>query len=372
MRDQDQIERLLLLGLSTRLSITARRFESIVSDYGSVKKAILDNFQDSSIKDFLDCAQLSFDEVLSFGEAAMELHEARGIGFLTVFDDQYPSALKDLKDYPVIIYFRGNVSLLSSDESYRLGCIGSRVLSHQTHNFAQRLFSELVLFNPIIVSGLAVGADELAHKLALEKSLSCVGVIGSSLDDNEYNPYATKQLFATIIQNGGLVLSEYPIGTKPQKYNFVRRNRILAALSKGIFVLQARIKSGSLVTAGKAMELGRDLFVVPGWGYDPAFKGSQDLLRKGAVPVFECEDLRPFLNLEVIKSDNQRLGVSTKQKVKPEYEVVLNALSIEPMNIDELVIRSNLTVHNLSILLSEMELFGMVKNVGLNNWVLIL
>ena len=218
----------------------------------------------------------------NLGEAKRILAQCRRkkITVITWQDAAYPERLKNIYDPPIVLYCKGELAQL--DALPVIGVVGTRKASAYGLNIAKKLSSEIAQCGAVVVSGMAMGVDAMATCGALETAGYAVGVLGCGVD--RVYPACNLELFRRMERNGCL-LSEYPPGTKPDKWNFPRRNRIISGLSCGVLVVEAPVKSGSLITARQALEQGRDVFVVPGNIDVATFAGSNHLLREGGTAV---------------------------------------------------------------------------------------
>lgn len=208
------------------------------------------------------------------------------IKMITILDKNYPLKLKHIYDKPVILFARGNIDLLSEKSIAIVGC---RDCTEYGQNTSKKLAYDLSKNDFCVVSGLARGIDKFAHLGALEANGKTVAVIGNGLD-NIY-PYENKNLYERIIQNNGLIVTEYIIGTKPNKMNFPARNRIISGLSDGVIVVEAKEKSGALITADFALEQGKEVFAVPGNINRLNSKGTNELIKDGANILTDYKDI---------------------------------------------------------------------------------
>lgn len=205
--------------------------------------------------------------------------------YVTFFDEKYPDLLRHIYAPPILLYYKGNLSLL---EKTGLAVVGPRQHSTYSKDCLQAFIPELVKENLLIVSGLARGVDSLAHRLTIKYKGATVGVIGNGLD---YFYPRENQGLQRYMQSHQLVISEYPPGVGPDKSHFPMRNRIIAGLSKGLLITEARKRSGTLITARIALEEGRDIFAVPGPINHPLSEGCNELISLGATPLRSTEDL---------------------------------------------------------------------------------
>ena len=212
-----------------------------------------------------------------------------GIKQLKYTDKLYPELLKEIPDNPVYIFVKGDVSVLKNT-SYAI--VGSRKSSISGIKIARSLAYKIAKENINVVSGLAYGIDTAAHIGALDyKQGKTIAVLGNGLLEKDIYPKENLSLFKEIISRGGAIISEYVIGTKPEKYHFPARNRIISGLSEKIVVVEAGIKSGSLITVDFALEQGRDVYAVPGNILEVNSKGVNNLIKEGAKLLDSYEDL---------------------------------------------------------------------------------
>lgn len=240
-----------------------------------------------------------FDWETEFAKALdkLELWQLRGISMTSIFEETYPSNLRNIDDPPPIIFWRGQEP--SNLSKYNcIAIVGSRRADPEGIELAKYFASRLVNLGLPVVSGLALGIDAAAHTGALNSRFCCptVAVLGSGL--NNIYPSKHLELAAEILGKGGTLISQFDPDTPPYPANFLNRNRIIAGLSKAVIVLQATLKSGSLVTARNALDQGKDVLVVPGDIYNPRFEGSNKLIQQGAILVASFDDIALHLGLE--------------------------------------------------------------------------
>ena len=216
---------------------------------------------------------------------------SHNIKMINILDKEYPIRLRKIYDPPITLFAKGNISLLNKASIAIIGC---RDASNYGLNMAQKLSYEIASKNIVIVSGMAKGIDGMAHKGALiarrdAELCNTVAVLGSGVD----YPYPKEnvELYKSIIKNGGLVISEYIVGTKPVASNFPRRNRIISGISDGVLVVEAKVKSGTMITVDFALEQGKEIYVVPG-NIDSIYsEGTNDLIKQGAKLITSVEDI---------------------------------------------------------------------------------
>ena len=280
---------------------------------------------------------------------------------LTCNSPGYPQRLKEIYDYPPVLYIRG--TLLSEDESC-LAVVGTRRATVYGRQVAEEIVTDLARNGITIVSGLAKGIDSIAHRAALEAGARTIAVFACGLDI--VYPAENAKLAREIMEHGALI-SEYPIGTRPKADNFPRRNRIMSGLSFGVLVIEAGESSGALITANQALEQHREVFAVPGSILSPASRGTNHLIQEGAKLVRNYIDVLEELNLAVMA---QQMEMKELLPADETESLLLRQLRREPTHIDEICRNSGLAAALVSSALTMMELKGMVKQVGGMNYVL--
>ncbi len=281
--------------------------------------------------------------------------QALGLQVLPMDDPQYPARLREIESPPLVLYLSGQ--LLPQDE-WAAAIVGTRRATPYGKAVAAELAGGLAASGVTVVSGLARGIDGIAHQAALEAGGRTLAVLGSGLD-HIYPP--EHRNLARSIASAGAVLSDYPLGTSPEGGNFPARNRIIAGLSLAVIVVEAGESSGALITADFAAEQGRDVFAVPGRIYDRGSLGTNRLIAAGAFPVTTVDDVLEVLNLESVAAAAPREPSLPKDATERR---VLEALSADPVHIDELRERCELPIAELTACLSMLELRGQARQVG--------
>ncbi|MBR6471730.1 MAG: DNA-processing protein DprA [Victivallales bacterium] len=221
-------------------------------------------------------------------EQEMRRAEQSSVFLVTWEDPTYPAILKEIHDPPICLYVRGNLSVMQNS-SQTLAMVGSRFTTAYGEGVAQQLATSAARQGWIVVSGLARGIDTVCHRSVVASGGRTIAVLGSGLD--RVYPPENLELCRSIVQKDGAVISEFPLGTSPDRQNFPQRNRIIAGLARGTLVIQASLKSGSLITAAFANEQGRSVFAVPGRVDAPHMQGCHALLKDGARLVETFQDV---------------------------------------------------------------------------------
>ena len=361
------------------------------------------------------------DEIIEQTLTWLQLSEQHHI--ITLADENYPKILLNISDPPTIIYARGNIELLNHQG---LAVVGSRNATPQGLLNAENFCQVIANFGLPIISGLALGIDSAAHKGALKAANGAtLAVIGTGI--NRMYPASNKNLALQILEQNGLIITEFPLNTSPSPENFPRRNRLISGLSLGILVVEATIDSGSLITAKLAAEQGREVFAIPGSIHSPLSKGCHKLIRQGAKLVETANDIleelrfKPYVpnikkvepklvikkeNIEDIenniektekiendkitkaKATNKNTKAATKNKTKSKttnkktakntinkiennnennnddnINKVLNFMGYSPCTLDELVERTNISAAEILTHLLTLEMQGKISTI---------
>jgi DNA processing protein len=294
-------------------------------------------------------------------DAEMARLEKFNIKVLTSGDKAYPRRLREIYDFPPVLYMRG--SILPEDD-WCLAVVGTRRVTVYGKQVTEEMVADLARSKITIVSGLARGVDTIAHRSALEVGGRTIAVFACGLDT--VYPAENERLARDIMENGAL-LSEYPPGTRPKAENFPRRNRILSGLSLGVLVTEAGEDSGAMITAHLALEQNREVFAIPGSILSLASRGTNNLIQEGAKLVRGHVDILEELNLTSVARQIEMREVLPESETE---EVLLKQLSAEPSHIDEVCRKSGLSAATVSGTLAMMEFKGMVRQVGTMNYVL--
>lgn len=267
---------------------------------------------------------------------------------VTLADSDYPQALLNINDPPLLLYVKGRRELLNRAA---LAVVGSRNATPQGINNAEEFAKTLSNAGLCIISGMAHGIDAAAHQGALSGQGSSIAVVGTGLD--KVYPAANRNL-AHALAKQGAIISEFPLGTPPLAANFPRRNRLISGMSIGCLVVEASLQSGSLITARLAMEQGRDVFAIPGSIHSPQSKGCHKLIKQGAKLAESAQDILEEL-AGVLGSASRTANSSAPPTIESE---LLTLIGFDPVSIDALCLRSGLTVSQLSAMLLTLELEG--------------
>ena len=288
------------------------------------------------------------------------LHESDSHHILTLNDQEYPALLQQIPDPPPVLFVNGGIDCLNNDQ---IAMIGSRNPTPSGKQTATDFARHLAAAGLTISSGLAIGIDAACHRGALDANGCTIAVTGTGLD--RIYPARNKALAHQIPETGALV-SEFPVGTQARPENFPRRNRIISALSMGTLVIEAALRSGSLITARFALEQGREVFAIPGSIHNPLAKGCHHLIKEGAKLVETADDIISELLPLVERSQKQNQVIENNENYSPspdqEYAQLLNNMGFDPVSVDEIINRSGLTAEEVSSMMLILELQGYVAS----------
>lgn len=266
--------------------------------------------------------------------------------------DAWPALLREMSDPPKKLYVRGT---LAPETQKILTVVGSRAATTYGRDAVKKLLGGLKGYPVTIVSGLALGIDAIAHETALENNLHTISVPGSGIDDSVIYPARHRRLAKRILESGGGLLSEFEPTFHATPWSFPARNRIMAGMSHAVLVVEARLKSGTLITSRLATEYNRDVLTVPGSIFSPGSEGPSMLIRLGAVPITSPNELLETLGFEPKES------TITQPTLSGDEKRVYDLLS-EPMARDDISRRLSLHAAHASVLISMLELKGLITD----------
>ena len=320
-------------------------------------------------------------------KAEREIRKAAKLGYsiLTYPDSHYPACLREISNPPAILYVRGNISVLNG--IVYAGIVGSRKCDNYGIQMASNIAREVGYTGAGVVSGGATGVDAAAHDGALRAKAPTVAVLGCGVDVNY--PQPNKELFERIVESGGAIISEFPLGTRPWSNNFPKRNRIIAAMSTAVVLARAGRRSGGLITVNQAMSMNKTVFAVPGNIDSPLSIGANELIRDGALPLLNPMDLIDEL---IVKNPDYFI----REKEKPQFETQVPQVPDETVTKTEVktvlseyerevvsIIENGFTTQNLieekisfdptrlTALLGMMEIKGIIKKKADKSYIII-
>jgi len=292
----------------------------------------------------------------------LEWQDKPGNRIMTCHDPDYPVLLSQLESPPPLLYIHGQSSILSEP---LLAMVGSRNPSASGVRTATDFARHLSAAGLVISSGLALGIDAACHQGALDAGMPTVAVMGTGLD--RVYPARHRDLARQIAEQGALV-SEFPVGTAPRAENFPRRNRIISGMSLGTLVVEAAIRSGSLITARYAGDQGREVFAIPGSIHNPLARGCHHLIRQGAKLVETAQDVMDELGMladSCYQADPATLDTEAADKplkLDPDYQQLIDFIGFDSTSIDQLVCSSGLTPAEVSSMLLQLEMSGYIAS----------
>ncbi len=300
--------------------------------------------------------QLLNEKNLIKAEGELKYIKEKQISFTYFLEDHYPFYLKQCVDAPILLFQDGNIDFINRKV---IAIVGTRKITNYGRDFCNTLIESLAPYNPIIVSGFAYGVDICAHKAAIENKLQTVAVLAHGLD--EIYPKTHKKYMRKVLDNGGFI-SEFWHDEKPIRESFLKRNRIIAGLSKATIIIESAEKGGSLVTADIANSYNRDVFAVPGKVNDLYSKGCNTLIKNNQAHLLSSpEDIVQMLNWDVQQkqtTQQQKLFIELSEVEQKIYDYLLEK---GKQQLDTIAIQCKLPIYQLSSILLQMELKGIIK-----------
>ncbi|MBV9832806.1 MAG: DNA-protecting protein DprA [Alphaproteobacteria bacterium] len=350
-------ERLARIRLARTSRVGPVTFHEMLGHYGSAEAAL------EALPELARTARLD-TRAVSAAQIQREAADLAELGgrFIVIGDDDYPALLAQIADAPPILSVIGDAALLARPS---VAVVGARNASVNGRRLAAQFATELGRAGQVITSGLARGIDAAAHEAALPSGT--VAVLAGGVDT--VYPPENQDLYRTIAGRGAIV-SEAPLGTRPQARHFPRRNRIVSGLSAGVLVVEAALQSGSLITARQAAEQGREVFAIPGSPLDPRARGANRLIREGAHLVEETGEILAHLAdapapeprpVAPVKAVPQQIDIPAQSTPNPWRDSVIACLGPAPTKVDEVVRRCHVSAAELAGLLLELELAGRLE-----------
>jgi DNA processing protein len=348
------------LGFSVFPGIGPKRFQQLLTYFGSASVA-----WNASKKELHDAqlGEVLIDKFLAFrktfnGELYYQKLEKSDVTFVTLLDENYPALLKTINSPPFVLYYKGSVMVNELENSFTIGIVGTRKITSYGRQVTAQLTEDLVRAGSVIVSGLAMGVDAVAHQTTLDSSGKTIAVLGCGVDC--CNPRSNQRLYEDIVASGGAVVSEFSLSQAPSIGSFPSRNRIIAGLSQAVLVTEGAADSGALITAQDALENNRPVFAVPGPITSSLSQGPNKLLRQGATLVTNAEDILAALGVHTTGS------VSTTTRSVPhgeteDEEKIIILLCNESLHFDEIGKKTGFSPAKLSVILSLLEMKGIVS-----------
>lgn len=351
-------ERLYYLAFSNTPKIGSKTFKNLVKHFGSAKKAwrgSLEGFKAAGYTENLYFLFTEFRKKFNIQDYLKKLKFAK-VEFISQIDKDYPKRLFEIDSPPIVLYSKGSTVHLNAKKT--IGIVGTRKMTSYGKEVTEKLAGELSNFGFTIISGMALGVDATAHKSTLENGGATIAVLGNGVDLPF--PRENENLYNEIIDKRSLIISEYPLGMQPTIGSFPARNRIVAGLSDAILVTEAGADSGSLITANEAIKQGKLAFAVPGSITSSQSKGTSHLIRNGGKLISDVKDILDEFGVKNnIKSREADFSGLSKQEIK-----IVEMLMDEDLDVDTISKKTKMKTQELMVILSSLEMRGVVKNVG--------
>lgn len=348
--------------LSSIEGIGPVKYRNIIEHYSSYDELVNNNH--IHLLNEYGLSDKQIQKLLNFSnwpkiDKILEKTQKDDIRIICLGQDEYPELLQHIYSPPTVLYVKGDIELLNRPS---VAIVGSRTPTSYGRMMASKIASELAAAGLVIVSGLATGIDSEAHKATLETGGYTGAIFGNGID--EIYPADNRELAERITQRG-YCLSEFPLGTLPERYNFPRRNRIISGLSLAVVVVEAAARSGALVTANIAAEQGKDIFAVPGQADNPKSDGTISLIKQGAYVATCATDILENLGWDTSYRNSKDSSENVKAtpvdiELEPEERKVCDMIAAGPLHFDELVRNLNLPSPRISAILLKLELAGLV------------
>ncbi len=345
------------IGFNLVRGIGAVRFQQILSFFGDLSiawNAPAEAFREAGLPERPLRNLINLRGQIDLDQVFVSIQE-KGVQVLTLEDVGYPRLLQEIDQPPPVLYVKGR---LTPEDELSIAIVGTRRLTAYGQQVTRDTSIFLAGHGMTIVSGLARGVDGLAHQHALNTGGRTIAVLGSGVD--VIYPPEHRKLAEAICQHGA-VISNYPMGTKPEGINFPPRNRIISGLSLATIVVEAGERSGALITAEFAVEQGREVFAVPGNVLSPASRGTNRLIQKGACPMISPQDVLDVLDLSRVEATKAARKVLPADTTEAK---ILQIMDYEPIHIDEICNETGLAIEKVSAALTMMELKGLIQHVG--------
>jgi DNA processing protein len=349
----------LALWLAAVPGISGKRAKALIKRFGSVKE--LWSASEREIRAYSSLPPEAASALIKSRGGALELRlkelNKRGCSYVSIFNERYPALLKAIEDAPLGLYVMGR---LPESGKAAAALIGSRRCSEYGLSAAGLLGKGLAENGVTVVSGMARGIDGQAHRAAIEAGGETIAVLGSGLDI--CYPPEHKRLMEDIARHGA-VISEYPFGTPPDKFNFPARNRIVSGVSGVVIVVESEERSGTSITVSKALEQGRTVMAVPGSVFSRFSKGTNYLIYCGAAPVLSVDDVLFELKKDIPAREARGGENAAKQALDGDENLVYAHIGFEPAQIDEVIRKSGLTVQKTRHALFQLEMEGIIQRL---------
>ncbi len=347
------------LAFSHFLGIGPARFAVLLNHFEKAKKAYEANVKDIGEVIGLVLAK-KFAEFRNKFDPFKKLAElkAKRIEVIPLFMFSYPKSLGEISDPPICLYVKGNINTFDFEKLFLFAVVGTRKPTPYGEQVARKFAAELADAGFVIISGMAMGIDTVAHQAALDAGGKTIAVLGCGVDI--IYPAINRTLYENIIKSGGLIISEFPPGQLVAKGLFIARNRIISGLSMGVLVVEGAKDSGALITARYAGEQGKQVFAPPAPLTSEMSEAPNILLKNGAKLVTSIEDILEEFNLKIVPKKKEEIEADLEN----EEKIIFNILQNEAKLVDEITNETKLTVESILNTLSMLEIKGVVEKNG--------
>ncbi len=314
-------------------------------DFDTLRKMVINGNMTLLPKKIVERFQKSYIKIEEL--AAEECKSIKDIHICTMYDIDYPISLLRYEDAPFGMFYKGNISMIN--EKKNISIVGSRKCSRYGIDVTNSIVEQLSPYEINIVSGMAKGIDSVAHRAAIKNNINTIAVLGSGID--VIYPKENYRLYHEILEKGGCIISEFPLGTPPLSRNFPMRNRIISGMCELLVVTEGGEKSGTLITVGAALEQGKNIIVVPGSIFSSESRGTNKLIKDGAYVYTDIEDVLNLLNISRISMDNRNI-TTVKSKLE---ERIYQVIDDNPIHIDKIIKLVDVDINRLYKLLFELQ-----------------
>ncbi len=291
-------------------------------------------------------------------DECLEYTEKQGIQFICLEDDEYPNLLKHIYNPPTGLFVAGDLKSCNLERT--LAVVGSRKASENSKTVLRKILSGFHDTDICIISGMAEGIDTAAHKTAIDNNMKTIAVLGGGFD--KIYPKSNIKLFNQIKEGNGAVITEYWFSEDAISWHFPLRNRIVSGLSKGVLVAEAALKSGAMITAKLALEQGKELMCMPGLISNPNTEGIYKLIKTGAGVITNTEDILDAMNWRITNQINTEINTKPNLNLTPEEQLVIECIKKDMLTMDEIILKTNLNINDLMVILTKLELNGIISS----------
>ncbi len=314
-------------------------------DFDTLRKMVINDNMTLLPKKIVEKFQKSYIKIEEL--AVEECKSIKDIHICTIYDIDYPISLLQYEDAPFGIFYKGGISTVN--EKKNISIVGSRKCTRYGIDVTNSMVEQLSPYEINIVSGMAKGIDSVAHRAAIKNNINTIAVLGSGID--VIYPKENYRLYHEILDNGGCIISEFPLETPPLSRNFPMRNRIISGMCELLVVTEGGEKSGTLITVGAALEQGKNIIVVPGSIFSSESKGTNKLIKDGAYVYTDIEDVLNLLNISRVSIDNKNI-TTVKSKLE---ERIYQVIDDNPIHIDKIIKLVDVDINRLYKLLFELQ-----------------